>query len=345
MSSMVALSLIATKFQSKNNNHMSIKTVSQQDVRVALVGAGSIGSIHFQALTEFAKVKVVGIVDESAELRAKYAERGVRGYATLGELASKELPNAVLIATPPNSRLQIASEAFELGLHQLHEKPLGFDLAQAEAISALASRHPELVVKVGYCHHFVPAVERSLELIRSGELGSICWINVDFVGNLAGAERHWFLDPVVAGGGSCMGVTCHSIDLFLHLAGRVVKSAGFLQHDWPGRAESADAVVLQSEGGTFGTLKSSYNSSLSRAAFEIVGTEDTVIFNYDEPETLQRISKAGEKSEEKVESAILRFVRQDQAWVDAIGGSVQPLLADVERGVEVARIIESIYRS
>lgn len=324
---------------------MSIKSIPPSEVRVALVGAGSIGSIHYQALTEFAKVSVVGIVDELQELRAKYESKGVRSYATLSELAEKESPNAVLIATPPQSRLDIAREAFRLGLHQLHEKPLGFDLAQAQAIADLAAAHPDLVVSVGYCHHFVPAVVRCKELIESGALGSICWINVDFVSRFEGAEHHWFLNKSLAGGGSCMGVTCHSIDLFIHLAGAVAKSSGVIQHDWPGKSESSDAILLQSMNGTLGTLKSSYNSSLSRAAFEIVGTEGTVVFNYDEPELLRRISKSGEKTEEPVESAIFRFVRQDQAWIDAIAGTPQPLLADVARGVEVARIIESVYQS
>ena len=92
----------------------------------------------------------------------------------------KELLNAsidaVLIVTPPESHYRLAKEFLLGGKHVFVEKPLTFDLAQAEELVVI-SRKSGKILMVGHTFEYNPAVVKIKEYIEKDELGKIYYIS------------------------------------------------------------------------------------------------------------------------------------------------------------------------
>jgi predicted dehydrogenase len=83
---------------------------------------------------------------------------------------------AVIIATPASTHYQLVMEALHAGKHVFVEKPLAMTTADAETIVREAQRLNRIVM-VGHICEYNPAVEAIRDLIASGELGQIYFLN------------------------------------------------------------------------------------------------------------------------------------------------------------------------
>ncbi len=100
---------------------------------------------------------------------------GVRTTQDYHELLDSDV-EAVCIATPVRAHYRLTLEALRAGKHVLVEKPLAACVWQAEEIVAEADRQRR-VVMVGHTFVYNPAVVAMKEIIDSGELGEIYYIN------------------------------------------------------------------------------------------------------------------------------------------------------------------------
>src|SRR5258708_6208645 len=104
-------------------------------VRVAVIGAGILGSRHARVFHEHDQSETVAVVDVD-ETRAKtVADRhGARAYTSLDALFGTEELDALAIATPDHLHREPAAAARTPGQHLLLQKPLA---TPREAVSAL----------------------------------------------------------------------------------------------------------------------------------------------------------------------------------------------------------------
>ncbi len=73
-------------------------------VRIALVGAGRMGSVHLGALRASREIELVGVVEPFDATRRRVAAGGAHVYAGVDELLAQDPPpEAVLIAAPSDS--------------------------------------------------------------------------------------------------------------------------------------------------------------------------------------------------------------------------------------------------
>jgi predicted dehydrogenase len=84
--------------------------------------------------------------------------------------------DGVVIATPVSTHRRLALEALRAGKHVLVEKPLAADVAEAEEIVEEGVRQGRKVM-VGHTFEYNPAVHAVKEIIDSGILGDIYYIN------------------------------------------------------------------------------------------------------------------------------------------------------------------------
>lgn len=84
--------------------------------------------------------------------------------------------DAVVIATPVHTHYSLAKKALNAGKHVMVEKPLTSQILQAQELVALA-KSKGLTLMVGHTYVYNPAVEALREIIQSGELGKIFYIN------------------------------------------------------------------------------------------------------------------------------------------------------------------------
>jgi predicted dehydrogenase len=219
--------------------------ISSDRLRIALVGLGAWGTrAHLPACLACDDMHVVGLVDPNAEAVEKVGETyGIAGrYTSLDALFSAvDDLDALVIATPDDTHYDLVMQAFERGLHVLCEKPLGYNVEQAEAMAEAAIKHNR-VAKMGFIFRYSPVVQRMKELIDAGYIGELqmyenATVNAQFVDPQT--PRHWKMTKEHAGGGVFVEYGVHSMDLAMWFGGpisSVVANAMTLVPERPDRA-------------------------------------------------------------------------------------------------------------
>ena len=88
-----------------------------------------------------------------------------------------ELPlDAVAIATPVSTHFSLAKQCLEAGKHLMVEKPLSATVQEGKALVDLAARVGK-VLMVDHTYLFNPAVRKIRQIVDSGELGELYYID------------------------------------------------------------------------------------------------------------------------------------------------------------------------
>ena len=150
------------------------------------------------------------------------ARSGVEVTASLEDLLARGDIDAIAIATPARTHQGIALAALEAGKHVLVEKPLADSVANGKAMVDLA-RERDLALMADHTYCYTPAVLKIRELIASGELGEILFVDsvrinlgliqpdVDVFWDLAPHDLS-IMDFVLPGGLRPAGVAAHGAD-------------------------------------------------------------------------------------------------------------------------------------
>jgi predicted dehydrogenase len=139
------------------------------------VGYGYWGSKHVRVLNSIPDVTVT-VVDAHPDRRAEAAAQfpASRQAAALVEVLDDV--DAVLVATPPGSHAAVARDALAAGKHVLVEKPLTTSVADAQMLVDLADERG-VQLMVGHTFEYNPAVWKLRDLVRSGTLGRILYVD------------------------------------------------------------------------------------------------------------------------------------------------------------------------
>jgi predicted dehydrogenase len=184
--------------------------------------------------------------------------------------------DVVLIATPPDSHLDLALAALRAGKHVIVEKPPFLRAADFDTVSAAASASGRRVF-VAENYFYKPLVTRLREILTTDQLGEIRFLHI----NALKTQRvqDWRNDAAVAGGGALFEGGIHWIDLVANIGLDVRRVRGF--RPGPGQPERSMLVVLEYENGAVGTLAYSWevHSPLKGLRISrIYGTEGSVAF-------------------------------------------------------------------
>ncbi|MEL6106172.1 MAG: Gfo/Idh/MocA family oxidoreductase [Planctomycetota bacterium] len=126
-------------------------------MKIGIVGCGAIaGYLHAPAIAASKHCTVAGLLDNESAQATALAEScpGAKVTASLAELA--DLVDGVIIATPPHTRITIATEAMGRGLHVICEKPLANTVAECDEI-AKASADANKLAAVFHQFRFWPS--------------------------------------------------------------------------------------------------------------------------------------------------------------------------------------------
>ncbi|MCA1704295.1 MAG: Gfo/Idh/MocA family oxidoreductase, partial [Actinobacteria bacterium] len=145
------------------------------DVRIAVVGYGYWGSKHVRVLSSLPGVHVT-IVDQD-QSHLEEARSSHPSASTARRLADVlAYVDAVVVATPPATHAEVALQALRHGRHALVEKPLATTVEHGqEMVDAAAANAVHLMV--GHTFEYNAAVWKLKEIIDSGELGRILYLD------------------------------------------------------------------------------------------------------------------------------------------------------------------------
>lgn len=145
---------------------------------VGIIGYGYWGPNLLRNFAERDDVTVRACADLSPERLAVVRQRHPSVAVTADADAVLDDPavDAVVIATPVSTHFSLAQKALARGKHVLVEKPMTDRVADAEALKALAERERR-VLMVDHTFVYTGAVRRMREIIDSGELGELHYLD------------------------------------------------------------------------------------------------------------------------------------------------------------------------
>ncbi|WP_376793386.1 Gfo/Idh/MocA family oxidoreductase [Thermoflexus sp.] len=136
-----------------------------KNIRLGVVGVGSMGERHCRVLQALRGVELVGVYDQCMERALEVAARyETAPFPSLEALAAEV--DAVTIATPTPTHAEIALELIERGVAVLIEKPMATSVMEAMAIWE-ASRRRGIPVQVGHIERFNPVYTELKTILES----------------------------------------------------------------------------------------------------------------------------------------------------------------------------------
>ena len=150
-----------------------MKEASAGPIRIGLVGYGYWGPNLARNFAEVPDARLAAICDLSSARRevARRRHPDVLLTADFNDLLGAEV-DAVVVATPVHTHVELALRALRAGKHVLVEKPLALSSAEAETLVGEAEKSG-LVLMVDHTFVYTGAVRKIAELVRGGKLGQI----------------------------------------------------------------------------------------------------------------------------------------------------------------------------
>ena len=141
-------------------------------MKVAVIGAGFMGSMHARIFGSLHGTELVGIADPDLDrARAAAGNSGCAVYADYRELLDQDV-DAVSICTKDDQHLEPALLAAQLGKHVFIEKPIASTLDDARTIVA-AAQTAGVHLGVGFLLRFDPRYAHVKQLIEQQRLGQV----------------------------------------------------------------------------------------------------------------------------------------------------------------------------
>ena len=141
-------------------------------LRLVLAGLGARGRYWRTVIEREPRAVAVGFADPAPEARAAFAELepGVPTFAELEAAVAAVGPDALVLATPPDTRDPHLDLACSQRLPLLVEKPLALDLATAARYVDQAER-AGVPLMVGLNFRYLEVTHRTRELLAAGAIG------------------------------------------------------------------------------------------------------------------------------------------------------------------------------
>jgi predicted dehydrogenase len=296
---------------------------------MAVVGAGYWGpnlARNIQSLPEL-RLEWLCDLDEDRARRALGPYSTVRTTADLNDVITDPDVNAVAVATPAHTHVDIARAALEAGKHVLVEKPLATSYTAAAELVHLADERG-LVLMCDHTYCYTPAVAKIRELVHSGVLGDIQYVDSVRV-NLGLVQRDvdvlWDLAP-------------HDLAILDFLLPDSVAPQAVAAHgaDPIGAGHACIAyLILQLTGGAIAHTHVNWLSPTKIRTTIVGGSKRTLI--WDDLNPVQRISMFDRGVDLSTAEDLNREQRREATVSYRTGDMVAPALAEREalRGVMV----------
>jgi predicted dehydrogenase len=178
------------------------------------------------------------------------------------------------------------------------DKPLAFDLAQAEELARVVAR-TGVVFAVTHNYTGYPLVRQARDMVRAGELGEMNAVRVSYLQGTVRRRRTpeqqkrfaWKTDPERAGAPGCFGdIGIHAYNLFRFITGlwpeQVACQSGTFEPG--GKLDDYGSAVLRLQGSALGTVTASRISHgrENDLRIEIDGTRGSLEWHQEEPNRL-----------------------------------------------------------
>jgi myo-inositol 2-dehydrogenase / D-chiro-inositol 1-dehydrogenase len=246
-------------------------------VKVCLIGAGQWGRQHARVFSQRPDVTLCAVAGRSLEkTQTRAAEFGLRAYTNVLEMLEKEKPELVSLSLPNLEHFEATMQVIQSGYPLLVEKPLAFDLQEADQMLNEAAKR-DLFFAINFNHRYAKPLRLAREAIEKGRLGDLTHVIWRFGGE-ANISTHLHANLIET--------QCHGFDQLEHLCGPI-ESVMAEMTDRTGGGYRTVALALRFASGAVGSMVGTYDSSYAYQdthRLEINGTQGRLVVE----DTVQR---------------------------------------------------------
>lgn len=282
-------------------------------LKMGIVGGGQgsfIGRVHsIAACLDNRATLVAGAFSSNAERSKASApeydvsqERAYPSYQAMFDAESKkpigERIDFVSVATPNHTHFAISKAALEAGFHVVCDKPMTFDLAQAEELAKIVDQSKSIFA-LSHNYTGYPLVRQAREMIQSGELGEIQAVRSSYIQGWLRTrledqdqkQAAWRTDPKQSGVAGCFGdIATHAYNLGRFMTGLLpAEISCHLKIFEQGRKlDDYGTAIVRFQNGGLGTVTASQISHgrENDLSIEIDGTKGSLSWRQEEPNAM-----------------------------------------------------------
>jgi len=289
---------------------MAVNAPLNRKLRMGLIGGGQgafIGKVHsIAAVMDNRATLVAGALSsDAAKSKASapdYDIKPERAYGSYKDMIAAELKlpttervDFVSVATPNHTHFEIAKAFAEAGFNVMCDKPMTFDLAQAEELAKVVQKTG---VVFGLTHNYTgyPLVRQARDMVKSGELGEINAIRAFYIQGWLRTrleqegqkQAGWRTDPKRSGAAGCFGdIGTHAYNLGRFITGLLPDQIScHLKTFVQGRQlDDYGTAIIRYTGGALGTVTASQISHgrENDIWIEVDGTKGSLEWHQEEP--------------------------------------------------------------
>lgn len=316
------------------------------EIRIGILGAADIAPgaiIRPAAAVEGASIAAVG-AREISRARKFAADNDIpKAYGSYEEVLADPDIDLIYNPTPNGLHGKWTVATVQSGKHVLAEKPFAANADEARAVAA-AVRATDRVAMEAFHYRYHPIMTRSLEILKSGEIGELVSVESAFV--VAGRPRddirwNWSL-----AGGGLMDVGCYPVHLIRSVVGEepTVVSATAVESE--PHVDGELTAQLEFPSGVTGVVRSSMIATEPEVYATITGTDGVIqIENPFLPHngsSLTIRSAGKERTEETSTEPTYNF--QLRALLDSIHNGT-PVLTGLDDAIANMVVIDQAYEA
>ena len=245
-------------------------------MKVAVLGAGRIGSFRARVLNELPEVDEIVVGNRTVE-RAEKLAREVGGTAGTIDEAIDSGPDAVFVSLATEMHAPALHRCIDAGLPIFCEKPIALTLPETAAVLEHAEK-AEALIQIAFQRRLDPDYRRVYEEIRSGNVGTLYSLRITAHDAEPAPEEF-----IASSGGTYRDLHIHDFDLARWLTGLDVEQVyavgsvrGFDRYAKFGDVDNAAILMTMSDGLPVLITGTRHNPRGHDFRMEVFGSEDSL---------------------------------------------------------------------
>ncbi|MEM1351632.1 MAG: Gfo/Idh/MocA family oxidoreductase, partial [Pseudomonadota bacterium] len=273
------------------------------EIGIGIIGGGYMGKAHAVAMSAVGAVFDTGLRPRLEMVAASSDTSAARDAKSFGfsrstgdwrELVADDRVEAIIVASPPETHLEITLAATARGKPIFGEKPLGASYDEAQAMVA-AVESANVINMVGFNYIRTPASQYARALIADGVIGDVTWFRGEHT-------EDFYADPglpatwrATGDANGCMGdLAPHMVNAALALIGPISSVMAEIEtvHDTRGEQlvtnDDQGQMMCRFASGAMGHLFFSRTATGRKMGYiyEIAGTKGAIRFNQEDQNSL-----------------------------------------------------------
>ncbi len=248
-------------------------------IRWGILGCGDVCEVKSgPAFQKASGSELVAVMRRDAGKAADFAARHNVPFWTgdADELINRPDVDAVYVASPPGSHLELALKVAQAKKPCYVEKPMARSAAEGRAMIE-AFQQNEVPLFVAFYRRGLKRFQTVRRLLDEGEIGTLTGVSYRLLMPKTQDENQWRLDAAQAGAGLFYDLACHLLDVFDFLFGPLEQVAGVARNCAWRELKVEDSVSMSFlAAGAPATAQWNF-ASFSRAdRIEIFGTQGKI---------------------------------------------------------------------